>query len=244
MRLAPQNLFLLPLLALPLMTGCTGWAPQGYYHLYEEYKAPPGPTAHKIGYSYEAVANAAVAQQWRAICAALVDRMQGKMGIAPQNVYVKMLPDQNAYNAAFDYTLREELRSRGYTLVNSPLNVLTIEPRAMRPNQWQINQEPKVYNDDVTSSHMAGYWQLPKGKFDLTLIVSRNGTPVGEAERSFNAPAYGYVPGTGIDRASALELEAADPAPANQPPRQAPQNIVPEPVEQEDIRNTSPHGSW
>jgi len=231
--------------ALIMLAGCE-YFPTGYAHLNKEYRSPKGEKAEPIGYPYRSYANAAIVEQWRPVASQLVDQLRDELNIQPQQVFVKMLPDQNAFNATFDFAIREELRMRGFSFAKTEGHVLTIEPEALQPVPWTPALMQTDFNDEgkVPLSRISEGWlKNHDGKFLMGLILTRDGVLVGEVKGHHVVPYYGYVNGSSIDRLSHLEdstpiidegMETPEPLSSS-----APQNIlapaVPENVTQEPL---------
>ena len=248
-RLAYSAFFLLPLSSLIMLAGCDSFFPPGYTNEHKEYKAPKGPRAGSIGYPYKASANDGSVKQWRPITARLVQQLHDELGIMPQKVFVKMLPDQSVFNATFDYSLREELRRQGYILVQAEKNVLTVEPEALEPVHMVSKDSVTTYNNDDDQSEASklvktkSWFKNIDGKFLMGLIATHNGELIGEVKGEFTAPYYGYAGGGSIDRLSHLENDApvldrydAPPKAAAPESADAPQNLLVTPAVPGDVK--------
>jgi hypothetical protein len=211
---------ILAVLALAALTlgGCRSvmdpsFMPSGYTYHNDAYKAPPGPPAPGIGYAYNSGINDAALAQWRDVARRMLIQMESHHAIKPQNIFVEMLPDHNAFNASFDYALREELRARGYALANAPAGVLSLRPEAYRPDDVKVPVDANTYNDDPEIIVIPEDRARPDN-FTVSLTMLRNGFVTGTVTDVFTLPAYGYVRGEGQNRIDPRFPYAAPPAAA------------------------------
>ena len=187
--------------------------PSGYAFHSGTYKAPPGPPAPGIGYAYQTNLNDMNVAQWRDVARRMLVQMESRHAIQPQNIFVEMLPDHNAFNASFDYALREELRARGYTLVHAPAGVLSLRPEAYRPADVKVPVDANTYNDDPEIALIPEDPTRPDN-FTVSLTMLRGGYVTGTVTDVFTLPAYGYVRGEGQNRIDPRLPYAAPPAAA------------------------------
>jgi hypothetical protein len=205
--------------------------PSGYTYHREYHKAPPAPKAPEIGYPYDAVKNATIIQQWRGVSGRMMDRLESDLGLAPGPVFVSILPDHNAFNASFDYALRDELRARGYVLSANGPSVLNLLPEAFLPGDEKFPVDVNEYNDDYDRIDVPVHRDVPD---DVTVKItaSRAGMLIGAAQDNFKLPFYGYIRGEGQDRISPRPV-------ANKIPKQpenAPQDLIGGEVMREPIK--------
>lgn len=204
MRKSIVSLFVVSL----ALTGCVPeWGPtfmpSGYTYHQEEYKAQPGPKAPDIGYEYSAGKNAEVLAAWNIIVSDLIDQMERDMGLGPQPVYVDQLPDTNAFNGAYDHSLREELRNRGYTLVTDPADHLHVRYEAFRSHEEKLRN--RTYYNGEELVERKPYNPASNHDFIFAMTILRSGKAIGEVWTSNSIPAYGYeAPKSSLDRPDLL----------------------------------------
>jgi hypothetical protein len=173
--------------------------PAGYSYHQNIYKSPPGPPAADIGYPFSSERNDVVVEKWQAAAGRLVSKLESDLNIQPQAVYVESLPHANAFNTSLDYVLREELRSRGYTLANTPLHVLHLKPEIYLEGDEKIPVEPNAYNDDPEVRTEIPHREKAQD-FRISITALRDNVLKGRIAHEFALPAYGYVRGEGQDR--------------------------------------------
>ncbi len=99
---------------------------RGYVSYNKVYKSAPGASVKNIGYDYSYKNNQAVLKDVRYVARDLVDKLDKKLAMGVDRVYLKVQSDNAFYNS-FDYMIRDELTKRGYLLSNSPVNTLTLD---------------------------------------------------------------------------------------------------------------------
>ncbi len=191
-------------LALLALTGCRSLMdptpmPAGYAYHQEKFKSPPGPPAAEIGYPFSVPRNDVVVEKWQAVAAATVDKMEAQLGLQPQPVYIETLPRMNAFNASLDYVLREELRNRGYTLVNVPGYILHLKPEAYIPGDEKVPVDANRFNGDPEVLVIPEHRERAQD-FIISVTVLNNGLLKGVVSDQYALPTYGYVRGDGQDR--------------------------------------------
>lgn len=229
--------------------------PSQYRYYHEAYKAQPARPAPDIGYKYTREKNNDVVAEWQPIAAQMVSGLQSQLGIQPQKVYLKLLPNKNAFNLTLDNSLREELRAQGFTLVEKPVGVIVLKPEAYRPEDNSMSWQFRPLNGDKDD-----FKKLPEpskpDQFKFSLTATRGKQVIGKVENLVPLPAYGYVRGEGrqkwFDRhygvssrtatsgtGNARAVEDAQPRSFTVPPLDQdpndPASLLPEPVEQEAI---------
>ncbi|MCC7305245.1 MAG: hypothetical protein IT558_03185 [Alphaproteobacteria bacterium] len=248
--------FMLPIMIVLALAGCRSitdpdFMPSGYTYHNQYYKAPPGPSADDIGYAYTKERNAAAIEQWEYIVAHLVGRMDMELGEGPQPIYIETLPRHNAFNASFDYALREELRSRGYTLTHSRANALHLRYEAFRPGEDNAALDLNFRRGQEPDTHTQYY--KDESKFSVALILMQGKFPKGEVRSMVSMSDYGYVPGEGLDpehknpKPEITDIKKAPPVAAAVPEQSetvedtgsmnpdGPQSLLPPPIEQEPL---------
>ncbi|MGB4057190.1 MAG: hypothetical protein WBK77_03815 [Alphaproteobacteria bacterium] len=185
--------------AILLLTACgpvsPTWMPAGYSWHNDTYKAQPGPESENLGYAYSPARNDYMVMMWAGVARSLVDDLENKTGMSQQAVYLEKLPETNAFNLSLDHALREELRARGYTLVNSPAESLHVKYQAFKPEDEKERIEIP-YNGDLEEQRKP--WnpeQTEEYTFVMTLL--RDGAAFGETRSNHALPGYGYVAGEG-----------------------------------------------
>jgi|GEM_PF-2547461 len=99
---------------------------RGYSSYDQVYKSAPGPSVDDIGYEYSYKSNKAVLKDIRYVARDLVEKLDKKLAMSVDEIYLKVHSDNAFYNS-FDHAIREELTKRGYLLVNSPVNTLSLD---------------------------------------------------------------------------------------------------------------------
>jgi len=99
---------------------------RGYSSYGEVYKSAPGPSVGDIGYKYSYKNNEAVLKDVRYVARDLVEKLDKKLAMSVDEIYLKVQSDNAFYNS-FDHVIRDELTKRGYLLVNAPINTLTLD---------------------------------------------------------------------------------------------------------------------
>lgn len=100
--------------------------PTGYTYHRHYYKTPPAPPAAPIGYDYSAPANSFVMGMWHDIAAELVGNLESAYGLSPQEIFVKPPFLKGAQTQSLDYSLRQVLADKGYTITPFNPNILTL----------------------------------------------------------------------------------------------------------------------
>jgi len=181
------------------LTGCKPfwnptYMPSGYAHHHKEYKSPPGPKAAPIGYEYSAKKNTAMQQQWRAAVSDLVLRAQAHdlLGAGPVFIHTDLNP--GAFQSAYDFALREELRAAGVMLAESADQGSQIFYSAYDPQDKGPAEYLTGYNDEAHHPHKDGDFLPPSKTMKLILASTENGI-VGEKIISMqDVPLYGFKP--------------------------------------------------
>lgn len=229
--------------------------PSGYQYYHEAYKAQPARPAPDIGYEYNREKNNEVIAEWQPVAAQMVAGLQTQLGIQPQPVYLKLLPNKNAFNLTLDYALREELRAQGFTLVEKADGVILLKPEAYRPEDKTMSWQFRPFNGDKDN-----FKKLPEpakpDQFKFSLLAARGDSVIGKVENLVPLPAYGYVRGEGrqkwydshygvMARTSSSGTVNARPVQDTAPRRftvpsleqdiNDPVSLLPQPVEQEAI---------
>jgi hypothetical protein len=99
---------------------------RGYSSYDEVYKSAPGPAVDDIGYEYSYKSNEAVLKDVRYVARDLVEKLDKKLAMGVDEIYLKVQSDNAFYNS-FDHMIRSELTKRGYLLANAPVNTLTLD---------------------------------------------------------------------------------------------------------------------
>ncbi len=225
-------IYLLPVL---MLTACgyasPTWMPAGYAYHNDEYKAQPGPAADNLGYDYSPERNDQMTGMWAEVASSLVNDLESQTGISAQPVYLEKLAHSNAFNLSLDNALRDELRARGYTLTDTPRDVIRIKYQA-----FEKGDEGKVphvvYNGDEEIDSKA--WKPAKTReFVFVLTLLKQGIAFEEVRSERQLPAYGYVHGEGtiLPAPRVREDGPAFVEPFAQEPTEEPVSAVPGPVE-------------
>lgn len=190
----------LPLIALPLMTtACAedfalkpGYFATGYKYHHEEYKAPPGPDAPDLGYDYNRIDNASVMGTWMEITDALVDGLEKNQNMGAQDVYVEKLRHSNAFNEAYDFSLRQSLRDRGYMLLSQPSSdVLHVRYEGFRTQDADARKKLS-YNDDPYE-FLKPYYPEEPADFTFILTAAKDQQVLAQSYVERTVPTYGYL---------------------------------------------------
>ncbi len=99
---------------------------RGYASFDKVYKSAPGRAVDDIGYDFSYKNNDAVLKDVRYVARDLVEKLDKKLAMGVEKIYLKVQSDNAFYNS-FDYMIRDELTMRGYLLANTPVNTLTLD---------------------------------------------------------------------------------------------------------------------
>ena len=165
--------------------------PAGYAHHSDNYKAPDGPEAWDIGYDYTRAENAAVLNRWKMVAADLTDKIEQGAPLDAAPVFLSSPTIDNAFTLSLDHALREEFRTRGYTLASIPSEETT---------KLQVSAYDPQFRDTMRSYDLNDQPQkdLPEEPEAISkeLVLKVDGL-VGEehitlVERAYVLPLYGY----------------------------------------------------
>ena len=175
----------LSLMALILVSGCLNEPsamPSGSYRAQEKHKSTDGPVARDIGYAYTVEENEKVLRMWEDVVASLVDQLETK-GLGAQDVYIVPKFPENAFFLTYDHVLRQELRARGYGLVNDVRGIPVISFDAqIVPKDGSVRVE-----NPVVAVRDEGY-----GKRVMSISVMRGGNSLASVKALHTVPLYGY----------------------------------------------------
>jgi hypothetical protein len=189
------------LLAVLGLTGCDTlfgnptYLPAGYTYHNDLYKAPPGPAAPDIGYSYNALRNREILQGWEVAAQDLVAQL-GDNGVGPQIVYLETLVKNDAFTASYDNSLRDELRARGYLLETDPATPVHIRYDAYLPVQEEaMDATVDEAADDAADFILVLTVRSPDGEMQVSGVYRL--PDYGYKKNLFNAPTADLVIGGG-----------------------------------------------
>jgi len=189
--------FLVFPLALVMLAGCAdpngqpGFLGTGYHNHHQKYHAPSGRVMPDVGYEYDKSINDDVMTVWSMIATELVDGLENNTGLhAPRNVYVEALPDANAFNRSYEYSLRGVLREKGYNLVSSPEGATHIRFEAYRPEDADLRKQ-KYYQDEE-HPELVPYYRKHAHDFTFVLTAAENNQLRGQSYLNAPIPAFGY----------------------------------------------------
>lgn len=222
--------------------------PSQYTYYHKPYKAQPARPAPEIGYNYTHDKNQKVLGEWQAVVAPVVASLQTDLGLTPQPVYLKVMPNKNAFNLTLDHALREELRAQGFTLSSTADNAVILKPEAYLPEDKTMSFQFRPLNGD--KDNFKKLLQPEKSKqFKISLVAVKGSRVIGRVENMASPPAYGYVRGEGRQKwydshygifarqpggTGIAEPEASAEAPVKEE-GENPVSLLPQPVEQEAI---------
>ncbi len=167
--------------ALLSLGACTNYPnpmARGYSSYAQAYKSAPGPTVDDIGYDYSYHSNKSVLKDIRYVASDLVEKLDKKLAMNVEEVYLKVQSDNAFYNS-FDYIIRDELTKRGYLLAISPVNTLTLDlvVESDLPECTGVEQGEGVYkkmflalainvNEGIPQDLVGDYYEVPAYDFE------------------------------------------------------------------------------
>ena len=159
--------------------------PSGYTYHQDTYKSPPGPEASSIGYDYNQLKNDEIVQVWLATADEMVGELEKAGNVSAGPVYVTPPRKENAFTQSYDHALRNALRARGYTLLDTPDPqglILTTGARVVQDG----TASSYAYRDESDEPASALRDMI------LTLAAMRGEEKLGTLEGSYTLPTYGY----------------------------------------------------
>jgi len=190
MRFAIITLFALTLSACHSFDE-PGFMPTGYTYHGNEFNAPPGPKAANIGYPYSADHNEAVLQRWEWITTDMVDRMQKKLGLTPQPLYLEAPDEHSALHQSLDHKFREALERAGFALKPVPEEAtLYLRYNAQNIDEISVWQTRSYQQEQGAIVDPGAQGQFKD--FIFSVQVMRDGREAAEITEFFRARDYGY----------------------------------------------------
>lgn len=194
-----MRVWIIPLLSLFALNGCSnniqdftpGWMPTLYKYQHEEYKAPPPRDVPDVGYEYSKGMNDDVMIVWQAIADNLVTGLEQNANLTPRPVYIESLPDHNAFNASYEFALRDVFRQKGYTLVNEPARAVHVRYEAYRDQDANLRNEIDFNNEE--DNFLDPFYKRHPHDFTFVLTAGSDDQLLGQSYFKTQVPAYGYV---------------------------------------------------
>jgi len=158
--------------------------PQGYAKSQEKYKSPDGPEPRDLGYEYSTAENQQILLMWEDAAVELVDAAEARGVVRGENVYIAPVERENAFYLTFDHVVRQELRARGYNLLEGPGRVTPLYLHAQLVNKAMIERRQKSFQS-----------VLPAEAFDdveLGLSLGRGENQRASVTQMHVLPVYGF----------------------------------------------------
>lgn len=171
-----------------------GPIPTGYTYHGQKYKSPPGLSADEIGYEYDAEKNQQILEHWHSKAVELLNDMERGAQIQGHPIYVRAPHRPTAQTSAFDTSLRDEMRKRGYEIVSDRYDGKILAYYIFEPGKAPIGVDTYNYNDNL--DHDKALRDYAEGQNYAPMIIELslyNGKTLEHRSGGvFMVPMYGY----------------------------------------------------